>query len=558
MSTPEQRTTSFPDYQPTTPNFLAHLTATHGDRVLVVADQQRLTYREAEAESRSMARGLLARGVDKGTRIGLLAPNGPEWIVGWLAAARIGAVVVPVNTYLKPRELSRTLRHADVAILLTVDRVLGIDFLDRFEESVTGLERQAHGRLRTVSQPALREVWVWGDTSRGWCAPIADLVSSDATAEVSDAVLDALGDDVSPADPMAIMYSSGSTSEPKGAVHTQGSVIRHAHNLWQFRDLRAGDAIYTPMPLFWVGGLSYTLVAAMHAGATVVYEQRFEPSATLTLIERERCTHVIGWPHMMKALIEDPTLAARDLSSVRSPGLRPAQAADPAVDPALRPNALGMTETLGPHTLEQEGSMLSAHQSGSFGRSVPGVEHKIVDPLTGVEVRSDEMGELAIRGYSVMQGLNKLEREQVFDTDGWYHTGDGGRIDADGHLYFLGRLGDVIKSAGMNITPREVELVIEEQAGVLHAFVMGIDHPDRGEDVAAVVVAQFGCTVEAGAVIAAARAELSSYKVPRHVMIVGDQSELPWLESGKIDRRAVRRILAEYCATTAESTAQAD
>ena len=543
MTASSDREPSFPDYEPTAGRFLEHLVAAYGDAPLIITAAGRLSYRQADTGSRVVARGLLARGVGKGTRIGLLAPNGPEWVVGWLAIARVGAVAVPLNTYLKPRELARTLRHADIALLLTVDDVLGTAVLSRLEESVDGLADRSHGSLRTMSHPNLREVWVWGEDRREWCAPIDDLIA--AGEAIDDAIVTAVERDVSPADPMVIVYSSGSTSEPKGAIHSHGSVIRHAHNLWQFRDLHAGDIIYTPMPLFWIGGLSYTLVAAMHAGAALVYEERFEASGTLDLIERERCTHVIGWPHMMKALADDPSLSRRDLSAIRSPGLRPPEQGSEPPDPTLRPNALGMTETLGPHTLEPEGTVLPADKAGSFGRAVPGVEHKIIDPSTGEDARPGEMGEILLRGYSLMQGLNKVEREDTFITDGWYRTGDGGWIDDDGHLYFRGRLGDMIKASGMNITPREVELVLEEHDAVLHAFVMGIDHPDRGEDVAAAVVVRPGQAVEPDQLIAWVTGELSSYKVPRHVLVVADQHELPWLESGKIDRRAVGRLLAQ-------------
>ena len=341
---------------------------------------------------------------------------------------------------------------------------------------------------------------------------------------------------------MVIVYSSGSTSDPKGAVHTHGSVIDHPHNLWQFRDLREGDVLYTPMPLFWVGGFSYTLVAAMHAGATLVFEDQFEPGATLDLIERERVTHVLGWPHVGKALAEHPSFADRDLSSVRRGSIDALRLGSSAADPARRPNSLGMTESLGPHSLEHEGTHLPDEKLGSFGRAVPGVEHRIVDVVTGEPVPTGTVGELWLRGYSLLLGLYKRRREDTFTADGWYRTGDAAWIDADGHLFYKGRLGDQIKSAGMNITPREVELVLEEFDDISMAFVFGVGHPDRGEDVAATVVVGPGRHVEPGELIERLRRELASYKVPRHVHVV-DATELPWLDSGKIDRRALQRDL---------------
>ena len=540
-----EREVFFPPHQPTAGVFINHRAAEHPDTPLVVLGDRRVTYEEVNIQSRALARGLLANGAGKGTRVGLLAPNGPDWIIGWLAATRIGALVTLINTYQKPRELDRTLRHADVQVLLTVGQHLGHDYLERLETVVPALTTHSNGPLLTPSHPFLREIWVWGDTNRAWAKSI-DQLADDGRA-IDDELLTAVEAEVTPADPMVIVYSSGSTADPKGVIHSHGAVIRHAHNLSQFRDMRAGDVIYTPMPLFWIGGLSYMLVATMHAGATLVFDEQFEPGATLDLIERERCTQVIGWVHMGKALAEHPSFDDRDLSSIRGGTIEALLPENRRrIDPTRRPNALGMTESLGPHTLELEGTELPEDKLGSFGRPVPGVEHRIVDPVTGEDLEDGVLGEVQVRGYSVMQGLYKREREDTFTTDGWYSTGDGGWFDEDGHLFFKGRLGDQIKSSGMNITPREVEMVLEEDGAVLHAFVVGINHAERGQDVAAAVVLRPGAHAEAEELRATVKSELSSYKTPRHVMLFADQQDLPWLESGKIDRRAVQRLLAEH------------
>lgn len=533
---------STPPCRPTLGAMLRHLAAVHGEDTLVVLGDQRATYGEIERQSAALARALLAAGVGKGTRVALLAPNGPQWLIGCFAITRVGAMAVLCNTYHKARELGWVLHHADVGHLLSVDRHLEHDYVDRLAQALPGLVTQRAAQLRLAGHPYLRTISMWGDRSPGWSGSIDDLMAD----QVSEELLEAAENEVSPADPAVVVYSSGSTADPKGVVHGHGALVRHSHNLASLRDTRRGDVLYTPMPLFWVGGLVWTLLCAMHAGATVLFEDRFEPGATLALLEREKATHIVGWPHMGKALAEHPDFARRDLSSVRASTIPELQRdAERAIDPLLRPNSLGMTETCGPHSMEPAGVLLPDGKQGSFGRSVPGVEHRIVDPLDGRVLGPGEFGEIQVRGYSLLLGMLKRERDEVFTADGWYATGDGGQLDADGHLFFKGRLGEVIKTSGFNVTPREVELVIEEQPEVMHAFVMGVSGGERGEKVTAAVVSRPGHVVEPGALRARLRDQLSSYKVPVEVLTLASPTDLPWLDSGKVDRRALQRTLEE-------------
>lgn len=538
------RVPSFPPFRATSGELIRTGAARFGGKALAVLDGERLSYAEAEARSAALAKGLLASGAGKGTRVGLLAGNSPAWIVAWLGITRIGGVAVLLNTYSTAAELSRTLRHADVQVLLTVDAHLGHDYLDRLERAAPTLAGQPPERIFVETHPYLRSVWTWGAGRRPWAAPVDDLAARGD--DVTDALLAACEREVTPADPMIVVYSSGSTSDPKGAVHSHGAAVRHAHNLWQMRDLVEDDVLYTPMPLFWVGGFSFSLVAAMHAGATLVFQDRFEPEATLRLLEAERVTQVLGWPHMGKALVDHPTFAARDLSSIRGgtfAALLP-QAQQVGAD-VPKATSLGMTETLGPHTFDAAGGALPPGKAGSFGQPVPGVEHKVVDPVTLEERPTGVTGELWVRGYSLMLGLHKHERSDTFTADGWYRTGDGGWFDADGHFYFTGRLGDMIKSSGMNVTPRDVELALEALPEVVMAFVTGVDHPDRGQDVVAAIALRPGESLDEDEARTRVRDTVASYMAPRRIAVFADQAELPWLDSGKVDRRRLAAVLHE-------------
>lgn len=536
----------FPDYDPSLPHFIRTRSERFGDNPLILLGEQRISYRDAAEQSARLARGMLASGLGKGSRVGLLMPNGPDWLVAWLAAARIGAIVVPMNTFYKPRELGWVMRHADMQTLFTVPSFLSNDYLERLETVAPGLAQQKADSLLLPELPFLRSVYVWGDHDRGWAKQRRDLeAAADSNPAIDDAFLAEVESCVTPADAMVIIYSSGSTADPKGAVHSHGAVIRHAFNLNSYRDLTEDDRVFGPMPFFWIGGFVFTLMSCMHAGAFIICEEVFEPGETLLLLERERATVVAGWPHYSKAMMDHPTFKDRDLSAIRSGNLYDIlpNAVRPK-DPELRSNALGMTETCGPHTIDRMDYDLPPELRCSFGKSPEGVEHKAVDPKTGETLPAGTEGEICVRGYNLMQGLYKVEREDSFDRDGFYHTGDGGYFNEDGVLFFKARLGDMIKTAGANVTPREVEVVMDAFPEVQASFVVGVPDPERGQNVAAAIVLDSGQVIDGAECRRRLREELSAYKLPRHYFFYA-KTDLPFTDSGKIDKRRLISMLSE-------------
>ena len=510
---------------------LAQRRADSCDRECLVADEQRMTYGQLEEQSERFARQLLAAGVSFGTRIGILLPNRPEFVVSWTAIARIGAVAVPISTLSTPAELRRICRHANLHLLVSSATYLHHSFVDLIANALGGLD-QERPPYRLATLPRLRSVWMWGEGVPGWSEPIDLDVEPDISAEV----LAAVEYDVTAGDVASIIYTSGSTADPKGVMHTHGSLMRAARKCRDSYDQRADDRLFTQMPFFWVGGLTVNLLAAMSAGATQLTCSSSAASAVLEFLERERATSVTAWPHLARSIAADPTFSVRDLSSVRMGGLHEAlpPSARP-IDPTLMNSALGMTETAGPHTVASLAE-LPEERRGSFGPPQPGMAHRVVDPATGRPVAAAEVGDLLVRGDTRMAGLVRRERHETFDDDGWYRTGDLVSI-RDGHLHFHGRLDDLIKTAGANVSPREVEEVLTRLPGVLAAVVTSVDGGERGDVVGAVlVVSDPGFDVDA--IRAAAKLELSSYKVPRVIVILGPD-EVPLMSSGKVNRLAL-------------------
>ncbi|HET6810588.1 MAG TPA: class I adenylate-forming enzyme family protein [Acidimicrobiales bacterium] len=556
----------FPDHIPTVPELLRAGSERHGADDCVVTPDARVSYAELDRRSRLLAARLVGAGVGKGTHVGVLFPNGWEWVVAWAAVARLGAVAIPVNTFYRTPELGRFLRHADVQVLLGVASFLQHDYLDRLETIAPELAEQEaggpEGRLLAPTLPQLRRILLWGDSPVGWAeggygAGLgADGAGADAgpDAEALTGVVDGMAEDVVPADPMLITYTSGSTGEPKGVVHSHGALIRHARNLAALSDVDGAARLWTPMPLCWVGGFSFTLLRAMTVGAAFLTQDVLEAGGALALMERERVTHVSAWPAVSKSLREHPDFATTNLASIRSGSFYDAVPADrrPA-DPGLAVTSLGMSETCGPHTFwypEDEVHGAPEEYRGTFGHEVPGTEHRIIDSTTGAVLPPGEEGEVLVRGYSLMLGLYRKERAEVFDADGWYHTGDRGYF-RDGWFFFTGRQSDLIKTAGSNVAPIEVEMCLMGLSEVKMAFVLGVPHPDRGQEVVALVVPDPEVPERPPAELAElararARDQLSSYKVPRRIFVIGNE-DVPWLTSQKADRRALV-VMAEKLA----------
>jgi acyl-CoA synthetase (AMP-forming)/AMP-acid ligase II len=431
-----------------------------------------------------------------------------------------------------------------VSHVLAVSSFAGHDPLARLEAAFPGLRASEAARpLHLHDAPYLRAIHVWGASERRWArGGEGELVLAAARAGLDAALLAAVESQVTPADAAAIVYSSGSTADPKGAVHTQGTLVRQSLNVTQTYPLEPGEVLFSSMPFFWVGGLVTGLLACQQRGATLVTQAQFEPGEALDLLERERVTQVTGWPHQGKTLSEHPSFASRDLSRIRRTSM-PLLVAPERRAPEIHSEALGMTETCSLHSGFDPYVPLPPARRGTYGRPLEGMCVEIIDRETGEVLPARSPGEIRVRGQALMQGLYKLEREHVFDPDGFYRTGDAGWLDEDGWLYYTGRLGETIKTAGSNVTPAEVEAALLAYPEVQEAYVTAIPDPDRGQLVVAAVVPRPGCALDGEELRVRLKADLSAYKVPRHIWICARQ-ELPFTESGKLKKAELARRIA--------------
>jgi acyl-CoA synthetase (AMP-forming)/AMP-acid ligase II len=481
--------------------------AEDGNKPMVIDPDTRVTYAELDASTRDLAAAFFATGVGKGTRVGLIMPNCVQWVQIAFALTRIGAVLVPLSTLLQPPELIAQLRAASVQCLVTVEEFRGHRYLDDLEP-------------HRVDLPALRKVWT------------ADRLPRHA----GDTDVDGVTETVTPSDALAIMFTSGSSGQPKGVSHTHGNALRAVRSGLADRCIDADTRLYLPMPFFWVGGFGSGVLSALLARATLVTEQIPQPETTLRLLERERVTLFRGWPDQAEALARQNDSVAADLSTLKPGSLEALLPSDNRAAPGARAKLFGMTESFGPYCGYRADTDMPQSAWGSCGKPFDGMDIRIVDPDTGRQLSTGAVGMIQIRGPHVMRGICRRSREDVFTRDGYYPTGDLGHLDEDGFMFYHGRSDDMFKVSGATVYPSEVEQALRTIDGVDNAFVTEVSGA-----VGALVISK----VAADDLRAAARKRLSAFKVPTVWLLVDSDDDIPRGTTGKVDVRKLRALLAE-------------
>lgn len=475
------------------------------DQPAVIFDDEPITWATYDEQIDRWATALRAAGVQRGDRVGLYMRNRPEFLYVFFAAARIGAIVVPVNHFLSPREVIYTLRHSGSTAVVTDG-----EFDDIIAQVAPELEVRQW--ISTLDPPA-------AVTAAERPAPIVEPIGLD--------------------DPAVILYTSGTTGLPKGAVTTHGGIL-FCTLQWVIQVRHApGDVHICHFPLAFTGGTMAATMPVVHSGGTMILDHGFDPGRTLAFIERYGISFVAGVPTMWKAMLDHPTFADTDLSSIRLGFIGAAPVPLPLID-AYRARGVPFAQAYA--LTEGNGLCLSlptediARKLGSCGLDLLYCEGKVVDDA-GSECAPGEVGELVLRGPVVFAGYwNDPEETARTLVDGWLHTGDLATRDDEGYFTIVDRKKDLIITGGLNVYPAEVESVLYGVDGVREAAVVGAPHDHWGEEVVAVIA---GKDLTEDAVLTGAREGLAGYKVPKRVIFV---DELPKTMSGKIQRR---RVLAD-------------
>lgn len=503
----------------------------------------RWTYDDLWRESRRYAKGFLATGVGRGTRVGVLAPNSAAWLAAAFGAVMCGGVLVPFSTFATGEELDQLLAHSGVSVLLA-QRGFARSPLEALAVDEPGL--LGSGPLFSSRFPFLRHVHDFGGS-------VSDLLTSGAA--VSDEVLDAAIAAVTPADDAVVIYTSGSTELPKGVLHSHRSPALQSWRFASRQRLLPGDRVYSAFPFFWTAGFAMVLGSTLAAGGCLCVAETFSPEEALRTMQDEKVTIVHVWPHHSAQIRDCPTNADFDISTVRNDPqrFRPAKEGEEQVTLGSSRAGYGMSETF---TIVTSAPVDSSREilDGSHGFLLPGNAMRVMDPSTGSLLGPGQEGELLVKGTTMMRGYVGLPAEATFDGDGFFHSGDTGYIDDRGLLHWTGRVTELIKTGGANVSPVELETLLARHPGLLEAAVVGVPDDLLGEVVVACVVGRPEAQVDEAVVRAYVKEHLSSFKVPKRVLFFAE-GELPSTGSDKVQHNELRRVALERLAAESTGTA---
>lgn len=532
-------------------HFLEDVTRLYSSNTCIRFNGKNISYQQLADESHVLAKALANAGVVKGMRVAVHMANRPEFAVASFAIAKIGAVLVPINTFATPSEREYILRHGDASVLLFQSHLLKNNFLADLFTFIPEAKTAAPGKLHCEKTPNLRRIICLNtkDNSNLASGCVEDWQAFiDSGKSFPDRLLEKMTNEVFPGDEGVMIYTSGTTSKPKGVLHRQRAPTIQSWRTGEYMRIGTADRVYTAYPFFWSAGMSMALGACLATGAVLVLEETFEPGNALQTIAREKCNVTQCWPHQSKAMIEHPSATSLDLSHVNKevcPMRTPANPGDTTWDMS---GSWGMTETFTfASNIPADSSWVKRQQTA--GKPLPGMQIKVVDPDTGKTLNTGEKGELCVKGTTLMIGYYKVDPENYFDEDGYYHSADGGHIDAEGYVYWTGRMSNMIKTGGANVSPLEIESVLQDYPGLRAAVVFGAPHPALAEAIVLCAVASEGQTLDAAKIQSYIKDKLAVYKRPKLVLLF-EEKDLDFtgnqkIQVDKLKSKALARMKSE-------------
>ncbi len=512
----------------------------------------RFTYKEFDERVNTFAKGLMALGVKKGDKIGIWAKNIPDWLTFMFAAAKIGAVLVTINTNYKSAELEYLMKNADVHTLCMVNGYRDSDYVQMVYDLVPELKTCQRGHLRSERFPELRNVIYIGQEKQRGMYTTAELYTIGNY--MDDGPLNEAKSKVDPHDETNMQYTSGTTGFPKGVMLTHHNILNNGLTVGECMNYTAKDKLLVCVPFFHCFGCVLALCAIITHGATMVVVEDFDPLKVLASVHKERCTALYGVPTMFIAELNHPMFDMFDLSSLRTGimagALCPIETMKEVMSKMYCKDIIsvyGLTES-SPGMSATRTSDSAEIRATTVGRELPFVEVKVLDPETNEEVPRGVQGELCCKGYNIMKGYykNPEATAAVIDENGFLHSGDLGTMDEQGYIRVTGRIKEMIIRGGENIYPREIENFLYQMPEIEAVEVAAIPSPKYGEEVGAFIRVRKGMSLSEEDVTMYCRGKIARYKIPKYIFMV---DEFPMTASGKIQKYKLKdvglKILAE-------------
>ena len=530
---------------------LDHTVARFPDNeALVYPDRNyRQTWSEFGALVDDFAKGLMALGVQKGEKVAVWATNVPYWVALQFATAKIGAILITVNTNYREHELRYLLTHSECENIFLIDSVRDHDYLDTLYRIAPELRLQSRDRLACKSLPHLKRVCFLGAEKHRGMYSVPEILS--LSVMVDEAEYAARQAQLQPWDVINMQYTSGTTGFPRGVMLTHMGVGLNGYWIGRHQNFGPEDRVCLPVPLFHCFGCVLGVSAAVNHGATMVILESFNALKVLAALDSEHCTAVYGVPTMFLAELEHPLFKRFDLSHMRTGIMAGSVCPEPLMrrvvdDMNMKEITIcyGLTEASPVMTQSDIHDPLSL-RCETVGCAMPGIEVRVGDPDTCEELPRGEVGEILCRGYNVMKGYYNMpdDTAKAISPEGWLHSGDLGVMDENGYLRVTGRIKDMIIRGGENIYPREVEEFLMGMPGILDVQVVAVPSRKYGEEVAAFIIPRPGVEILPEDVRDFCRGKVSWYKIPKYIKTI---TGFPLTASGKIQKFKLREMAAEF------------